>query len=224
MARTNEVSPNSKQVLDGGVYTEKSLSLARRLESSHLAFSLSRALMRSFGPVVFVLSSRVGDRREQFSMSGPVASELICDEPVGNGSLTFQELTEEPLGILLIPSLLEQDIDRVPTPDRPLATSRNALPGLVTKSSSRCHGVAQSAFAISQPARVGGSELPAPVSNRLVGNDDPSLGQEILDVSQAEGKSVVEPDGMANDRRWEAVTGVAGRVLHLAILPDAQLT
>ncbi len=223
MARTDEVSPNSKQVLDGGVYNEESLSLARRLESSHLAFSLSRGLMRSFGPVVFVLFSRVGDRWEQFSMSGPVASELICNEPVGNSSLTFQELTEEPLGSLPISSLLEQDIDRVPILiDRSPQVETLSPDGheeLVQMSD-----VAQLAFAISQPARIGGSELSAPVSNRLVGNDDPSLGQEILDVSQAEGKSVVEPDGMADDRRWEAVTGVAGPVLHLAILPDARLT
>ena len=36
----------------------------------------------------------------------------------------------------------------------------------------------------------------------LVGDDDPSFGQQILDVSKAECESVVEPDGMTDDLRW----------------------
>jgi len=46
------VPSNAKQVLDDPVYREESLGLLRRLEPAHLPLSLSRWLMRDFGPVV----------------------------------------------------------------------------------------------------------------------------------------------------------------------------
>jgi hypothetical protein len=113
VARAKEVSPHSKQILDGGVDTEESLSLSSRLESSHLAFSLSSRLVRDLNPVVLVLPSCVGNRWNQFSMSGTVASQLVGDKLVGNRSLGVQELTKEPFGGLPISSLLQQNVDRV---------------------------------------------------------------------------------------------------------------
>ncbi len=113
VARAKKVSPHSKQVLDGCVDAQESLGLSYGLESSHLAFSLSSGLVSSLGPVVIVLPGCVGNRWNQSSMSGTVASQLVGDKLGGSRSLGFQELTKEPLGGLPISSLLQQNVDRV---------------------------------------------------------------------------------------------------------------
>ena len=59
-----------------------------------------------------------------------------------------------------------------------------------------------------QSPRVLGSELAAPLSNRLVGDHDSPLREEIFDVAKAEAESVVEPDGVADDLGGEAVASV----------------
>ena len=46
-------------------------------------------------------------------MGGPVASELVCNEPIGNSPLTFQELAKEPPSWFPIPKLLQEDVDCV---------------------------------------------------------------------------------------------------------------
>lgn len=53
-----------------------------------------------------------------------------------------------------------------------------------------------------------GSEFSAPMPNALVGHDRAPLGQDQLDISQAEAEHVVEPHGMADDLGWKPVTGI----------------
>ena len=63
------------------------------------------------------------------------------------------------------------------------------------------------------------SELLAPASHRLVGDDDTALGQDQLDIAQAEAEHVVQPDGMADDLGGEPMTVVwVGWRLHAASL------
>ena len=50
----HEVPSNAEQVLEDSVNGEESLGLLRRLEPAHLVLSLSRWLMRDFGPIVRV--------------------------------------------------------------------------------------------------------------------------------------------------------------------------
>ena len=54
------------------------------------------------------------------------------------------------------------------------------------------------------------SELPAPPANGLVGHGDAALGKEILDIAQAQRESMVQPNGMADNLRWEAVASIKG--------------
>src|ERR1700709_443125 len=54
------------------------------------------------------------------------------------------------------------------------------------------------------------SELLAPASHRLVGDDDTAFRQDQLDIAQTEAENVVQPDGVADDLGWEpmAVVGI----------------
>lgn len=43
-----------------------------------------------------------------------------------------------------------------------------------------------------------------PAADRLIGNRDAALSQEILDVAQAQGDTVIRPNGIADDASREA--------------------
>jgi hypothetical protein len=53
-----------------------------------------------------------------------------------------------------------------------------------------------------------GRELQHPAPDRFVGDVEPALGKQILDVSVAERKAQVEPDRMPDDNRRKPVTKV----------------
>jgi hypothetical protein len=63
--------------------------------------------------------------------------------------------------------------------------------------------------ALSQVSRDHGSEMVRPTRNRLVGHRQSALGQQILDVTQAEGKPEVEPYCLVNDLGRETIPAVA---------------
>ena len=72
---------------------------------------------------------------------------------------------------------------------------------------------------ISQPplstlelSRVLGPELPAPLPDSLVGDDNPALRQEFLNITEAQRESMVKPHGVADDFAREPVAAVAIRV------------
>jgi len=72
--------------------------------------------------------------------------------------------------------------------------------------------VAQATLPAPEYAGVFGTELSAPLSNGLVGDYDPSLCQQILNISQAQAKSIIEPNGMADDIRRKSMSVIAGSI------------
>ena len=63
-------------------------------------------------------------------------------------------------------------------------------------------------------AQLGGilrTELQAPLSDSFIADEDAPLGEEFLDVAEAQGKPVVQPDRVANDLGRVAITGVGIR-------------
>src|SRR5690606_1777858 len=55
-------------------------------------------------------------------------------------------------------------------------------------------------------------ETATPDPDGLVADHDAALGQKILDVSQAQGKPMVEPDGIADDAAWKAMALQPSRI------------
>jgi hypothetical protein len=67
------------------------------------------------------------------------------------------------------------------------------------------------------------AEFLAPAAHRLVGDDNAMLGQEQLNIPQAEAEHVVQPHGVANDLGGEPMAIVAGGWrLHAASLARLQ--
>jgi hypothetical protein len=54
------------------------------------------------------------------------------------------------------------------------------------------------------------SEFLAPALHRLIGDDSAPLSQDQLHIAQAEAEHVAQPDGVADDLRWEPMT-IVGR-------------
>jgi hypothetical protein len=64
------------------------------------------------------------------------------------------------------------------------------------------------------------AELPTPLPDGLVGDDDSSFRQELLNVSEAQAESMVQPDAVTDDLRREPVSVVAASIgLHQPSLP-----
>jgi hypothetical protein len=72
--------------------------------------------------------------------------------------------------------------------------------------------VSQTTLVMSKHPRVLRPELPAPLPNSLVGDDNPALRQEFLDVAEAQGESVVQLDTVADDLRRKPVAMIAVRI------------
>ncbi len=58
--------------------------------------------------------------------------------------------------------------------------------------------------------RVRLAELPAPLPDRLVGQDDPALGEEFRHVAVAAGEPAGQPDRVRDNLRREAMAFVVG--------------
>ena len=57
-----------------------------------------------------------------------------------------------------------------------------------------------------------------PSADRLIGDDDPALSEQVLDIPEAEREAQIQPDGVLDDRRREPIAAVAER-LHRQTLP-----
>ena len=74
-------------------------------------------------------------------------------------------------------------------------------------------------------ASVARTERQAPLTDRLVGDRDAPLDQQVFDIPETQSESVIEPNGVADDRRRETITVVArGLTGHSPTLPLALST
>ena len=158
---------------------------------------------------------------------GRVADKFVGDhDPRLGARLPVEHTTQEALGGYSIAPLLHQDVQN----DSVLA---NGSPQPVTfamdlqRSFVLMPLIAGSHSSSTQRARKRGSELGAPLADRLVADDDVALGEEILNIAKAEVEAKVEPDGVGDHVRREAVTTVGrrrvrGTTRHRARLPAAQ--
>jgi len=72
--------------------------------------------------------------------------------------------------------------------------------------------VAQATLFVPTDVRILGAELPTPLSNGLVGDYNPSLCQQILNISEAQAESMIEPNGMTDDVWRESVSIIVKNV------------
>lgn len=188
---------------------QESLRLSGGFESAHLSLALSGRLVRHLSPIVGIAISVVGDRRHDGPVRCAVTSQLIRYQPPGFACLTVQQPAKEAFGRTLIATGLNKNTDHV-------AVLVNGAPEIllltldIHEEFIQMPNVTQSALSSSESPGIFGPELPTPLSDGLVADYDPALCQEVFNVSEAQAESVVEPNGMTYDLRWESISAIAG--------------
>jgi hypothetical protein len=75
-----------------------------------------------------------------------------------------------------------------------------------------------------EASAVLGPELQTSAPDRLIGDDDASFNEQVLDIPEAHRKPVVEPHGVADDLGWESVAVISGFAFsHWRIVPKTRL-
>ncbi len=121
-----------EEIPDGAVHRQKPLSLSSGFEPSHLSFALPGRLMRNLCSVVRVARCDMLDRGHHTPVRGPIASELVGDQPSW-----FAPLREEPPGRTHISPSLDQDVNHVTVLINRTPQIVARLPRMLTNSSSR---------------------------------------------------------------------------------------
>jgi hypothetical protein len=68
--------------------------------------------------------------------------------------------------------------------------------------------IARPRTSLPQPPCNHRPEFQHPAAHALVGDVEPALGKQFLDIAAAEREAQVKPHSMLNDNRWKAVTAV----------------
>ena len=121
--------------------------------------------------------------------------------------LAVKHTTQEALGGNLIASFLDQDVQNdsvlINGSPQPVAFAVDLERHLI-----QMPLVAGSHSSSTQPCRECGAELGAPLADGLMADDDPAFGEEILNVTKAEMKAKIQPDGVSDDLGREAVAPI----------------
>ena len=89
MRRVQQKSANSDEILDYIVDGREALQMGGRLEAAHLAFTLSRRLVRDFSWVVRILIRGVDHRRYHPSARRRETAALVGDQLARDTALPF---------------------------------------------------------------------------------------------------------------------------------------
>jgi hypothetical protein len=138
--------------------------------------------------------------------------------------LPLQQLAKEPAGRSGISAFLNEDVDHVSIlVDSPPEIVPLALD--VHEELVQVPHVSLTSLSTPKVPSVIESELLTPLPNGLVGDDDSAFCHEVLDVSEAQTESMIQPDGVTDDLRWESVSVVAVRfaVHHRSLGEPAQV-
>ena len=103
-----------EQVVDPAVAGEEPLGMARRLEPLHLSFSSSCRLVRDLGLVVEVTALPMYDPRQDLSLGGTIAAQLVRQDHTGCVLQPFQQLLEEVRIPIIWPDILKRCRPPVP--------------------------------------------------------------------------------------------------------------
>ena len=179
MIRRHQLAAEVEEVRDGCVHANESLRLPHGFESPHRPLPYSGRLVGEFDPIVRVprgLVDRIGD---EFPPGDGVTAQPVRHDLAW---LTLsQQSLDEALCSIRVSSLLEQHVDDFAV----LVDGPPQVPPLTSDPDEdlvQVESVAVAAVPAPQPMRIPGPELVAPEANRLVGDQDASPGQDVLDV------------------------------------------
>jgi len=154
---------------------------------------------------------------------GGVGAELVGDHAPRAAALLMEKALQQSLGGFGAAANLNEFIEDV-------AVLVDSAPEVALLAADRdddfvkMPDVAPTGVLALQAMGVLGAEFHGPAADGFVGEDDPAFEQHFLDEAQAEWEPEIEPDGVGDDLRWEAMALVAdGRRFHGAEMAHSSL-
>ena len=203
---------------------EEALGVARGLESSHAPLALAGGLVGVFGAVVEISVLAVLHPREHLPLRGAVAFQLVGNDHPGHVLAPPQQLAEELLGRVLVPTALHQNIQpSTVLIDRP----PEIVPFAVEAEEDFIEVPLVTGPGPASPQRIGIGlpKFPAPISNSFVRHGNAAFHHKFLSVAVAEAELEIQSDRMADDLHGEAMTlilvGCSQRI-HAPSMPNTR--
>ena len=169
--------------------------------------------MRCFRRVIDPLVPAVLHAGGEFRLRGRVGPQLVGHHHPRQAP-SLEELAHEPFGGFGVSPRLNENVQdvavRIDRPPQPMLRAVDLENDLVeVPPVGRPRPVASDLRCNLCP------ELRDPDPDRFMGYDDPSLGQKVFNVAQAQGEAVIRPDGVADDGAREAMPLEAGEVVEI---------
>jgi len=206
-----------EQTVHSRVKRQETLRLMPRSESPNLSFVLPGRLVREFGPIIRVLTCVVYRFKHHFADGRWVTTQHVGGESVRRIASTLQCLSKEALGGAGTTSSLYEDVDQI-TILIDGSPKIMDLPADGDENFVDMPSVADLAFSALEASAETAAELQRPAANPLVRYPNTPLGKEVFDISEAKGKTMIEPHSPSNDVGRKAVTSVVAGIIHADIV------
>ena len=136
-----------------------------------------------------------------------VRAQLVSRHRLRREALLAEQLAHELDGCAFIPSALNKDFENLALIiDR--APQVHMLAGDPDDHLVEMPAIARPRTAAPQPACDSRPEFQHPAAHRLVRDIEPALGEKLLHIAVAQGKTQVEPHSVLDDNRRKAVAAV----------------
>ena len=198
-----------EEVRDLIVNRQEPLRLPSRFETLHDAFASPGRLMRILSPIVQAFMLAMIDVKAHLRPRSAVGSELVRDHDAGRRDRRFQEFRHELLRRAGVSAALDQDVENE-------TGLINGAPEPVLFAADRDEDLIHVPFvpasrrALADPIGERLAEFLSPLAHGLVGHANPPRRKYLLDHTEAERKSEVEPDRIAYHLGRKAMTVVHG--------------
>ena len=194
---------------DRTVGGEKAWRVPGGFEPLHASFPLARRLVGVFGAVVEIAMLAMLHARPHLPLGGTIAFEFIrADHPWHIGQ-SLEQLAEEFLRGMLVPPTLHEGIEDVALLiHRPLQIVAFTIDG--EEHFIQVPRIPGPGPPTSELIGIRLAELPAPLADGFVGDDDSTGKQQLFDIPIAQAEAVIQPHAVADDLGRE--TGVFIRV------------
>ena len=186
---------------------QKALGLFHRFEAPHAPFSYTGWLMGKLGAIVSVLRCVVDRIGDHAPVGHTVASQFVRHYLSRFRSMDFQYGFEEALSGRSVTPSLQENIDY-------FSILIDGAPQIVLDAADLDEDfidkerIPESLVSTLQTPGIFRPKLVAPQPNRFITDFNSTFSQKIFDIAVTEIESMVEPDGILNDRRWVSVTFV----------------
>ncbi len=161
-------------------------------------------------PIVQAFVLAVLHARQYLLFGRAIAAQLIGDQHTWDVLASLEQFAKELLGSLFVPPALHEDIEHIPM-------LINCSPEIVQlaidgeKDLVKLPFVAGLGTTSTQLLGILLAKFLAPLPDRFIGEDDPTLGHQFFDIAIAEWKTEIEPDCVTNTLRGKAIARVGGR-------------